>query len=392
MLVGRFHGIGKNIYHFCVAYGHNRVGFVNGQKITIQQGRIFKSMEDKNQIVETTARLATSGEHLVSVLPVEPKPVSPVAMTTTGFVVPAIIDRSGMSARKRFIEFFTANIRNHNTRKAYALAISDFLAWCNHSGLQDITAIDPVLIAYYIEKLQTKVSVPTVKQNLAAIRVFLDWMVLGGILPFNPSASVRGPKHVVRRGVTPVLTAAETRCLLDSIETDGFKGLRDRALIGAMVFTFARVNAVLAMRVEDYYTEGRRSWFRLHEKGGKLHCVPAHHLAEQYMDEYLAFAGIGREKKSPLFRSIGANKLMSDRSISCYNVLRMIKRRAAKVGLPDSTCCHTFRATGITAYLENGGTLEKAQAIAAHESTESTKLYDRTNDTITLDEIERIRI
>jgi len=74
------------------------------------------------------------------------------------------------------------------------------------------------------------------------------------------------------------------------------------------------------------------------------------------------------------------------------DVLRMVKRRAAAAGLPSSTCCHTFRATGITAYLENGGTIENAQAIAAHESPRTTKLYDRTGDEITLDEVERIAI
>jgi len=70
----------------------------------------------------------------------------------------------------------------------------------------------------------------------------------------------------------------------------------------------------------------------------------------------------------------------------------MIKRRCRHIGLPPRICCHTFRATGITAYLENGGTLEHAQAIAAHESPRTTKLYDRTSDQITLDEIERIAI
>jgi integrase/recombinase XerD len=146
------------------------------------------------------------------------------------------------------------------------------------------------------------------------------------------------------------------------------------------------------MRVEDYYQNGKRWWFRLHEKGGKLHDVPAHHNAEAYMDAYIAAAGISDQKKGPLFRSIDRRRALTIKPITRTDVLRMIKRRALAAGLPYSTCCHTFRATGITAYLENGGTIENAQAIANHESPRTTKLYDRTSDAISLDEVEKIVI
>ena len=147
-----------------------------------------------------------------------------------------------------------------------------------------------------------------------------------------------------------------------------------------MAYSFARVTAVVRMRVEDSYQNGKRWWLRLHEKGGKRHEVPAHHNAEAYVDAYLEGAGIGREKKSPLFRTIDRRRKATANAMYRVGVLRMIKRRAKDAGLPASTCCHTFRATGITAYLETGGTIENAQAIAAHESPRTTKLYDRTTD------------
>jgi integrase len=197
---------------------------------------------------------------------------------------------------------------------------------------------------------------------------------------------------VVKRGKTPVLKAEQARQLLDSIDTRNVTGLRDRALIGVMVYSFARVSAVIGMRVEDYYLNGKRWWIRLHEKGGKRHDVPAHHNAEAYLDAYLEAAGISSQKKSPLFRTINKYRRLTDSPMYRSDVLRMIKRRAEGSGLPATTCCHTFRATGITAYLENGGTIENAQAIAAHESPRTTKLYDRTDDEITLDEVERILI
>src|SRR5436309_593274 len=166
----------------------------------------------------------------------------------------------------------------------------------------------------------------------------------------------------------------------------------DRALIGVMVYSFARVSATIHMRVEDYFQNGKRWWLRLHEKGGKRHEVPAHHNAEAYVDAFLNDAGISGEKKTPLFRSVDKYRKLTENAMTRTDVLRMIKRRALAAGLPYSTCCHTFRATGITAYLENGGTIENAQAIAAHESPRTTKLYDRTSDEITLDEVEKIVI
>jgi integrase len=159
-----------------------------------------------------------------------------------------------------------------------------------------------------------------------------------------------------------------------------------------MVYSFARVSAVIGMRVEDYYPNGKRWWFRLHEKGGKFHEVPAHHTAEEYMDAYLEAAKIAADKRGKLFRSIDRHRQLTDRPMHRNDVLRMIKRRGRGMAVPPGICCHTFRATGITAYLENNGTIEKAQAIAAHESPRTTKLYDRTEDSISLDEIERILI
>src|SRR5262245_5668653 len=213
--------------------------------------------------------------------------------------LPAIIVGAGEHASRRFIEFFTANIRNPNTRAAYARAVGAFFAWLEKHGFR-LDDVEPVVVAAYVEQLGREKSAPTVKQALAAIRMLFDWMVIGQVLPMNPASSVRGPKHVVKRGKTPVLTADQARQLLDSIDSSDIIWLRDRALIGLMVFSFARVSAAIGMRVEDYYPTGKRWWFRLHEKGGKRHEVPAHHLAEEYLDMYLEAAGIGGEKKSPL--------------------------------------------------------------------------------------------
>lgn len=309
----------------------------------------------------------------------------------TNSKLPPIIQRAGNQAQRRFIEFFTAQIRNRGTRVIYARAVGRFFDWCESARI-DLVQVTPIAVATYVEQLTQQLSPPTVKQHLAAIRRLFDYLVTGQIVPMNPAASVRGPKHVVKKGKTPVLTPEETRQLLDSITVHSIQGLRDRALIGVMVYSFARVSAAIKMNVEDYYPQGRRMWFRLHEKGGKEHDVPAHHTAEAYLDEYIEAADIGNLPRSPLFRTISGRATVSENRMDRTDALRMIKRRAQVAGLATRVCCHTFRATAITAYLLNNGLLEHAQKIAAHESIRTTKLYDRTGDTVSLDEIEKIQI
>ncbi len=185
--------------------------------------------------------------------------------------LPALVVSAGEQASIRFLEFFASAIRNPHTRRAYARAAGDFLSWCAAAGVTSITAVQPLHVAAWIE-LQTQThSAPTVKQRLAAIRHLFDWLVTGQIVPHNPAASVRGPSHTAKKGKTPVLDAGEARLLFDSIDASTPIGLRDRALIALMVFSFARVGAALAMRVDDVYTQNKRLWVRLLENDGKQH-------------------------------------------------------------------------------------------------------------------------
>jgi len=317
--------------------------------------------------------------------------------------VPAIFVAAGRRASLRFLEFFAANIRNLNTRRAYLIACTDFFRWCQGRKFS-LEQIGPMHVAAYIELLMKTHSKPTVKQHLAAIRMLFDWLVTGQVVPTNPAHSVRGPKHSVKKGKTPVLNADEARVLLDSIpvEQEDKKtgrtvplliGLRDRALIALMTYTFARVGAATSMKVEDYYQQGHRFWIRLHEKGGKRHEMPAHHNLDAYLSAYIDVAGLAEERHTPLFRSVlRKTQLLTENRMSRSDVYRMIRRRAAAAGIKTLIGCHTFRATGITAYLKNGGKLELAQQMANHESARTTGLYDRRGDEISLDEVERIVI
>ena len=321
------------------------------------------------------------------------QPSGAVAAASAAVVVPGLIADAGEHATRRFLEFFAATIRNKNTRTAYLHAVSRFFAWCERHHVGELADIEPLHVAAYIEAIGKDFEKPTVKQHLAAIRMLFDWLVTGHVVAVNPATSVHGPKHVVNRGKTPVLTTDQARALIESIDTSTLVGMRDRALIAVMTYTFARVSAVVGMRVEDYFANGKRWWVRLDEKGGKRHEMPAHHKLEAFLDEYIKAAGLGDESKSPLFRSaVRRTGTLTATAMNRIDAYRMVQRRAAALGLQVRIGCHTFRATGITAYLEAGGTLENAQAMAAHESPRTTKLYDRTGDEITLDEVERIKI
>jgi len=313
--------------------------------------------------------------------------------TNAASALPALVTAAGDRAQMRFLEFFAAAIRNPNTRRAYARAAGDFLTWCETHGVVSIAAVQPIHVAAWVEEMTRELAAPTVKQRLAAIRHLFDWLVTGQVVPVNPAGSVRGPSHKVKRGKTPVLEPAEARALLDAIDATTIVGLRDRALIGLMVYSFARVGAALGMKVEDAYVQNRRLWVRLHEKGGKRHEMPCHHNLEAYLHAYIDAAGLAGDPKGPLFRTIGrGTDALTRTPLPQANAYAMIRRRAAAAGIETKIGNHSFRATGITAYLKNGGTLEKAAQMANHASTRTTQLYDRRSDEVTLDEIERVVI
>jgi site-specific recombinase XerD len=322
-----------------------------------------------------------------------PAPAALPCQSPGGPAVPALIAAAGDHAALRFLEFFAGTIRNPHTRRAYGRAVAAFLCWCEDAGVSSIAAVQPLHVASWIEMQTRQIAAPSVKQQLAAIRHLFDWLVTGQVVPVNPAASVRGPSHVVRQGKTPVLEPAEARALLDSIDVTTQAGQRDRALIALMVYSFARIGAALAMKVDDVFVQNRRLWVRLREKGGKAHAMPCHHSLEEYLTAYLEQTGIMEDGKGPLFRTISRGTARLTRTpLPQANAYAMIARRAAAAGIVTKVGNHSFRATGITAYLKNGGTLEKAAIMANHASTRTTQLYDRRHDDISLDEVERIRV
>jgi len=310
----------------------------------------------------------------------------------SSLVVPAIVAETHEDAAERFIEYFAATIRNPNTRAAYMNAVADFLRFEPVADLGSLAEIRSIHVSAYIESVGERFAPQTVKQRLAALRGLFDWLARHGVLEVNPAAPVRGPAYTIKRGKTPILTATEAKRLIESIETDSLVGLRDRALIAVMVYSFARVSAAVGMDAEDLVQTAGRSWLRLLEKGGKVHEMPVHHRLLEHLDAYIAVLGLA-DSKTPLFRAaLGRTGKLGAERLSRHDAYAMVRRRAIKAGVVEKIGNHSFRGTGITTYLENEGTLELAQEMANHASPRTTKLYDRRGDKITQDAVERIRI
>ena len=310
-------------------------------------------------------------------------------------LLPALIHNDGPQASRRYLEFFAAQLRNANTRAAYARAATRFFAWCqNAGGVDQLVQIEPIHVAAWIERRAAQVSAPTVKQELAALRKLFDWLVIGQVLPASPAAFVRGPSHSVKIGTTPVLTVDQARILLSSIPEDTVSGLRDRALISLMIYSFARIGAALALDVRHLFREQHRLNIRLTEKGAKRHLMPCHHSLDAHLVSYMTTAGLGPDPKAPLFQTMARDRRgLSGRRLNRTEAWYMVRRRARAAGIDTAVSCHTFRATGITAYLEHpDAKLEEAQKMAAHSDPKTTRLYDRRSQAVTIDDVERIRI
>jgi site-specific recombinase XerD len=189
-----------------------------------------------------------------------------------------------------------------------------------------------------------------VKQQLAAVRMLFDWLVVGQVVPANPASAVRGPKHVVKTGKTPMLEAEEWRKLLETIPAITLRNFRDRALIATLTYSFARVTAALKMEVEDLRPRGAAGSIRLHEKGGKHHTMPCHHALAAALHAYINAARIAQHRKEYLFRtSRGHNgNALSDQAMDQSAAWGMIRRRAAAAGIHAPIGNHAFRAIGIT--------------------------------------------
>ena len=296
-------------------------------------------------------------------LPALPTPRNVTALEPTvefTIILPPLVQQAGPRASMCVANFF-AEIHNPNTHRAYFRAASGFFAWMERQGMS-LATIRPVHVAAWMQALKEEgLAVNSIKQQLAAVRMLCDYLVRSGALEANATASVRGPHYSVQHGKTPVLDAREAGQLLASIPENRISGLRDRALIALMLYTFARISAALSMKVRDVVHVRNQLSVRLHDHGGNHLRVPCHHALVEHLTAYMQADGFRGASTSPLFRTVDRkSKQLSDRPLTQPDAWEVVRRRARAAGISLEICNHTFRAAGITAFPETGGTSEQA--------------------------------
>ncbi len=305
--------------------------------------------------------------------------------------LPAMLTELGPAAAFAWDEFFAGIIRNKHTRTAYRRAVHRFLNWLTTQNAV-LPQVSPGMVGTYLDSLP--LAAPTKKLELAALRAFFDLMTQRHVTVLNPAASVRGERVQVLEGVTPEITPAQARTLLDSILPVTVAGLRDRAIIATLVFTAARAGAVAALTRGSFEHDGTQYVLRFLEKGGKRRLIPVRHDLEQMLLAYLAATDlIAAPATSPLFRSIaGRSGRITDRGLTGADICRLVKRRLRAAGLPPRLSPHSFRVCTVTDLLSQGVPLSDVQYLAGHADPRTTRLYDRRQRSVSRNIVERISV
>jgi integrase/recombinase XerD len=274
--------------------------------------------------------------------------------------VPPLVAQAGDGARFAWDEWFSAEMRNPHTRRAYSHAVRQFLAWCEAHTLR-LRQVTPGLVGDYYNEL--RLSIPTKKQHLSALRCFFDRLVMRHAVLLNPAASVRGERYSVTEGKTPEITVDQERVLLASIPTADIVGLRDRAIAAVLIYTAARVGAVAGLTVGCFAQDGTQWSIRFLEKGGKVRDIPARPDLAEYVLAYMDAAGLRTAAaESPLFRRLARKaRILTTQAMTADDIGRMLKRRMAAIELPDMLSPHSFRVGAITDLLSQGVPLDVGQ-------------------------------
>lgn len=340
---------------------------------------------------ELTRTASACGSKQTAYEVVENRPEKIVAVLQQQSKTPSLVERAGSGAKFAWDEFVYGKIRNPHTRDAYTRAIRRFLKYSEQSG-RELHSVTPADVGNYLDQLD--LAVATKKLHLSALRHFFDVLVTRHIVVLNPAASVRGERLQVVEGKTPEITIKQARTLLSSVNGDDAVSLRDRAVIGILIYTAARVGAIAKLQRTDFYDVGDQYCLRFKEKGGKSREIPVRHDLQGFIADYLNAAQlIDADPKSSLFQTtIRRTKQLTSNGMTSNDMHRMVKRRIKKAGLPWRICPHSFRVATITDLLSQNVPLDEVQNLAGHADPRTTRLYDRRRKKVTRNIVERISI
>jgi site-specific recombinase XerD len=317
-----------------------------------------------------------------------------IQITATSVILPSLpplVVEAGERASFAWDEFFSGQLRNRHTRAAYLHAVRRFFVWAQlRAG--NIREITPGIIGEYFD--QHTGSLPTKKLHLAALRAFFDVLVNRHVIVLNPAATVRGERYQAIEGKTPEITIDQARILLKATAGPSPVQLRDRAIIATLIYTAARAGAVAALRLKDFSWDGTQYKLRFLEKGGKERLIPVRHNLQLDLLAYLnCFTSPQQSGDKPLVRSVaGRTGRLTHQPIRNVDICRMVKRRLCDAGLPPQLSPHSFRVATVTDLLTQQVPLEDVQYLAGHSDPRTTRLYDRRQQHVTRNTVDRISI
>jgi integrase/recombinase XerD len=304
--------------------------------------------------------------------------------------LPHTVELAGAQGKFAWEEFFSGQIRNKHTRAVYLYAVKRFLAWIEPQE-PELSRITPGMVGRYFDQLA--LAVPSKKLHMSAIRGFFDVMVQRHVCFLNPALSVRMERYSVIEGRTPEITTDQARALLQSIDLNSPADYRDKALIATLIFTAARAGAIAKLQIRDFINEGTQFSLRFHEKGGKQRNIPVRHDLQTLLNSYLDTIDPARIGKDvPLFRTLSRKGVLSYSRVSGIDICRMVKRRLLAAGLPTNISPHSFRSCAATDLLLQGVALEDVQYLLGHSDARVTRLYDRRQQRVTRNIVERISV
>jgi integrase/recombinase XerD len=324
----------------------------------------------------------------------EDKGVQQITFSSTDLVIPDTREAKRQKTAETLLNILEGRIRNPNTRNAYKVAWKSFFAFCSEYK-RELDTIQPYHVGMWLKRHPGGIS--TQRQHLAAVRLLFDHLLEQGVVTTNPAARAKPPRQQRERSHTPAFECEEITALLGAIKLDSIRGIRDKALFSVLAYSWSRVSALVGLKVGDYYTRKGERWLRLEEKRGKIHEVPVHSKAREAIDQWLEVSGLESNPDAPLFpafakdkKTFARDKTNQLRPLDRTVIWRLVQTRTRACGIKKRFGPHSFRAGGITEYLNQGGSLEMAQRIAGHSQLSTTKIYDRSGDRLTIAEIERI--
>lgn len=305
--------------------------------------------------------------------------------------LPEIISRAGRPAEQAWADFFEGVIANDLTRVAYNRAVRCFLSskLVRDIQLHEITAGD---VGKYLREMSGSLSKK--KQHHSALRRFFSLLVERHLCIINPALVAKTERMEVREGKTPAITERQSRQLMQAIDASTKVGLRDRAIVGILMWTGVRAGSVARLRLADYFESGEQMVLRFDEKRRRSREIPVRHDLQLLLNCFMSECGlVDQPRSSPMFFTArGSTDRFSGNLMTGRDICRMVKRYLARAGLPMNLSPHSCRVAVATDLLKQGIAIEDVQYLLGHSDPRTTQLYDRRKKEVTRNIVERIRL